>query len=122
MIAEPFMGLFEGKEEEKVEINKEHILASDILIQKDERYFVLAYDFSETVSAVEYNLTSDVYYRVDIKSSFNTKYVGEPSNKAPTNASEIKINGTTLIEVENGKVIRYIEGSENIIKTLKEAN
>ena len=44
----------------------------------------------------------------------NKKYTGEESNSNPKKASDIVINGPTLIKVKNGKVIEYIEGTESI--------
>ena len=49
----------------------------------------------------------------------NSKFASEKSNKKAKNASELKINGKTLIKIYNGKIKDYIEGSSNIEKYLK---
>ena len=47
--------------------------------------------------------------------SFAKKYrTTEESNKNPTNAAELLINGSTLIKFSNNSVAEYIEGEESI--------
>ena len=44
----------------------------------------------------------------------NKQIISETSNKNATKSDELQINGTTLIEIKEGKIINYIEGYENI--------
>ena len=50
-----------------------------------------------------------------MSSAFNKKYKTDgESNKNPMNVSDFKINGITLIKVENKKIVEYIEGEEAV--------
>ena len=89
----------------------------------DGEYLVLYYDESnkdinnEMSSLVNtYKNSSDhlTIYTVNMNSPFNSKYSSTSSNTNPSNASEMKINGPTLIKFGNNKVEEYIEGSEDI--------
>ena len=57
-------------------------------------------------------------YSVDMSDPINTKYKSEESNTNPTNASEIRINGPTLIKFNDKEVIDYIEGTDDVINYL----
>ena len=48
-------------------------------------------------------------YTVDMSNALNKTYVAEESNTKPEKASDIAIKGTTLMIVEKGKVIDYID-------------
>ena len=57
-------------------------------------------------------------YSVDMNDPINTKYKSDSSNPNLTNATELKINGPTLIKFNNKKVEEYIEGTDSIIDYL----
>lgn len=101
---------------------------SDIMVGRsfsvnDGDYFVIYYDKSDdeinsdcsgivsNYSATENSL--DIY-TVDMSDGLNKGYVGDESNKNPTNVSEIVINGPTLIKFSANAVVDYIEGIDNI--------
>ena len=51
--------------------------------------------------------------------TFNKKYTTtEESNKNPTKASEISVNGPTLMRITNNGLVDYIEGEESIASYL----
>ena len=87
--------------------------------QKEDKYYVYFYDFSDKNNDVESAITSKLsesrVYRVDIKSGFNSNFMSDTSNVKAQKKEELKINGVTLIVIENGKNINYIEGSDNIV-------
>ena len=86
-------------------------------------YFVIYYDKSdEDISSdcsgivSSYSATEDSLdlYTVDMSNGLNKSYSGEESNKNPTKASDIVINGPTLIKFSGNEVVDYIEGVDNI--------
>lgn len=125
----------DSKEEQNENIqNETSISYSDIMLGRsfsmsDNDYFVLYYDKSDEEISGTYSQLVSSYkgkeghleiYTVDMSSSFNKEYatVGE-SNKKPTNANEILINGPTLMKISNHQVLEYVEGEEEISKYLK---
>lgn len=116
--------------EEETTLSTENIIVGRSLSMSDDDYLVIYYDKSDDdISSTYSNLVSDykgrnpenlTIYTVDMGSSFNKGYatVGE-SNKTPASASEMLINGPTLIKVSNKQVVEYIEGEEAITEYLK---
>ena len=49
-----------------------------------------------------------------MSNGLNKKYSGDESNTNPASASEIIINGPTLIKFSGGSVAEYIEGIDGI--------
>ena len=89
----------------------------------DGDYYVIYYDKSdeninsECSSIVSsYNSKEDNIdiYTVDMSNGLNKKYSGDESNTNPASASEIIINGPTLIKFSGGSVAEYIEGIDGI--------
>lgn len=116
----------EENDTEETVIQYEQILAGSSFNMKDDEYLVVYYDFSDEELA---ELTSAVYnygysgfsilYKVDMSDGFNKKYIAEDSsNKNPGSASDLAINGPTLIKIVDGKCVDYIEGNEKIIDYL----
>lgn len=117
----------EKKEEEKVEatIQYEEILAGSSFSMKPEKYLVVYYDFTDSelseLASKVYDYTysgSKTIYTVDMSNGFNKGFAKEKSNKNPSKVSELAINGPTLIYFKEGKISKYIEGSEDIIDYL----
>ncbi|MDD6879409.1 MAG: hypothetical protein PUD59_04210 [bacterium] len=108
------------KDEEKVEIQYSEILAEQTFKQPNSEYFVIFYNFDSSEKSLIDALSSDLstivsIYKVDLSKKFNLSYItNEKSNKKPTSSNELKIYGTTLIRIKNGKVINYVEGLSNI--------
>ena len=119
----------EVKEEKKeVEISREEIIVGRSLSMGDAEYLVLFYDkkdednsstYSSAASNYRYNSEALPLYEVDMSSAFNKNYVTDgESNKNPTTEEEILINGPTLIRVQNGQVVEYLEGESAITSYL----
>ena len=94
----------------------------------DGDYYVIYYDKSdeninsECSSIVSsYNSKEDNIdiYTVDMSNGLNKKYSGSESNTNPNSASEIVINGPTLIKFSDGSVEEYIEGIDEIKNNLQ---
>lgn len=118
----------EEKETTETAIDYEKILVGNSFSMSDTEYLVVYYDTSDAdVSKVYRDLVSNykakeehlpIYY-VDMNNSLNKKYATtEESNKNPTKASELLINGPTLIRVANNALVEYVEGEEAITNYL----
>lgn len=112
------------KENTKVMIQYEEILAEQTFKQKDEDYFVLYYDFNgddiSIINGVISKLSGTLKtYKVDLNSKFNTQYI-ENSNAQiktnPTKITELKVKNPTLIRISNKKIIKFIIGEDKIVE------
>ena len=104
-------------------ISYDEIILGRSFSMGDGEYLVLYYDESNKDINNEMSSLANTYknssdhltiYIVNMNSPFNSKYSSTSSNTNPSNASEMKINGPTLIKFGNNKVEEYIEGSEDI--------
>lgn len=109
--------------EEKT-ISYDKILLGRSFSMENEEYYVLYYDSSdEDISSIYNELLSNyrakddglsIYY-VDMNDGLNKSHsTTEESNKNPNTVEDLFINGPTLIKVQEGKVIKYIEGESEI--------
>ncbi len=119
--------LFGKKEtEEEVEIQKVEILMGETFEKKDSEYIIVYYDFEDKIYSNLYTMVVDNYnssdkdipmYKVDLSTNFSKKYMAtedENSNTNPTGLSNLKIKGATLIRIKDKKVVKYVEGKDNI--------
>ena len=53
-----------------------------------------------------------------IRLSINSSVISDNSNNKASNSNELRINGITLIKIENGKNIEYIEGISEVTSYL----
>ncbi len=90
----------------------------------DKSYYVLYYDTTneEVVNTCKSMFSSyrsangeeSIYY-VDMNSGFNKSYVTtEETNKSVEQVSDLRINGPTLIRIEQNHIVEYVEGLDNI--------
>lgn len=111
--------------EEETENNattvSDRILASNIFNQKEDEYYVYFYDFSdenEAVASVMSNISTKVY-KVDTSSSLNSKYVtDEKGNKKAKKVEDLRVKNSTVIKIDNDKIVEYYEGSSEILDGL----
>ena len=91
------------------------------------KYLVVYYDTtednaSEILNAIySYQYSNEeplTLYTVDLSNSLNKYAVNEKSNKNPTKASELAINGPTIIRFRDGNVREYIEGFDKVVDYL----
>ena len=103
-------------------IQYDEILAGSSFNMNESEYLVVYYDFYDRDLM---DMTSQIYtysysgeyrlYSVDMSNGFNKPYItDQESNKNPSSAQELLINGPTLIKVVNGKPAEYIEGANEI--------
>lgn len=119
-----FTSLLKGQylsEKKETLINYETILAGQSFSRAPEKYYVVFYEFDEEVDLTTTisNLSSGAkIYKVDLGSAMNKNVINDKSNPKASEASELQINGTTLIVIENNKNIEYIEGTEKVTNYL----
>lgn len=108
-------------------IQYDEILVGTSFNQPDDEYLVLFYNVDNDINSAYYTLKSDyeakddalpIYY-VNLASKLNSDCISSESNESATNASELKINDTTLIKFTNNKISEYIVGAEKISDYLK---
>ena len=112
----------------EADIQYQEILAGNSFSVDKGHYFVLYYDMSDEDLKSSYTSLITTYedkeghfsiYTVDMSSAFNKKYISDVSNVDVQNIDALKISGPTLIEIQSGKVINYVEGQEEIANVLK---
>lgn len=113
-------------EKKDVSIQYDEILAGSSFTMRDDEYIVVYYDFSNEEMSGLYSALTDYktngskrLYTVDMSNGFNKNYTGKKANKNPKNAEELIIADATLIEFKDGKVVKYVEGSDSVIDNLK---
>ena len=109
--------LFNKKEKDEETTNSisNRILASDSLKQSDSSYYVYYYDSTnedDEVREKTYDLLETVY-RVDLNDDFNANFIGTPSGIVDS-LEELKVSDPTIIRVENGKIVSFYNGKEEI--------
>ena len=120
----------EDESELETEIQYEEILAGSSFTMRDEEYLVVYYDFTSedasdigsAIYAYSTSYTEDVLrvYTVDMSNAFNKKYASdEKSNEAPESATDLLINGPTIIRIKDSKAIEYIDELEDVLDYLQ---
>lgn len=111
-----------GKDEQtkkEVAIQYEEIIAGQIMNRNDENYYVMLFDFTDenagTLISLKDNYTSVEealpVYIVDLEKGFNDCLeLGENETiiDNPTSINELKVNDTTILKIENGKVTNRV--------------
>lgn len=97
------------------------IVASNIFNQSEDSYYVYFYDFNDEDERVSSSISniSDVVYRVNTASGFNSKYVtDEVGNSKAKTLDDLKVKAPTLIKIDNDTISSYYEGVNDIINAL----
>lgn len=108
--------------EEEVSIQYEEILAGMTFDMNQDEYYVLFYDF-DGPDATYLGYLFDQYasiegnyiYEVDLGSGFNKNIISKDTNSKAQKASDLKVKDPTLIKIENGKNVEYVEGASQLI-------
>src|SRR5574344_101375 len=89
-------------------------------------YYVFLFDSTSSLNS-KYQALISTYeakddaikmYYVDLSKKFNSPFVGETSNPKPTSASDVKIKGSALVLIKNGKASKYYESESDYEKVL----
>ena len=118
------------KSDEEISISLDSTIVGRSLSMPEKYYYVLYYDakdeevnenYSSIISNYIYSTAEDKVklYTVDMSEGLNKQYVAEESKPMPEKSTDIAIKGTTLMVIENGKVVYYIEDENRIKELLK---
>ncbi len=111
----------------EVSVSYENIVLGRSFSMGDGEYYVLYYDknneeisstYSSLVSGYGAGVDSVPLYVVNMGDALNSFAVSDSGNNAAKDASELKINGPTLIKFNGGAISEYIEGEEGITSKL----
>ena len=112
----------------EVEVQFDEILIGKSFSLKDSEYYVLYYETNdEDISSDMASLVStyrssnkDLYlYTVDMSNALNSQFIADEANEDASKASELKINGPTLIKFVDGEIDEYIDGIDDITEELE---
>ena len=99
-------------------ISYSEIMAGRSFSMPENEYLVLYYDKSDSELLSTYSSIVSSYrskedhltiYTVDMSDALNKTYISEEKNISPSNVSELKINGPTLIRFREGQVANFVE-------------
>ena len=103
---------------EAATIDYKYILLGTVFDRADKDYYVIFDDYEKNAHKYANALVEDndkiPVYKVDTSKKENSSCLSEESNPNAKNASELKINDITLIRITNGKIAKYVTGSEKI--------
>ena len=103
------------------------ILAGETFNKPGDSYYVMFYDSEDPVVNVldvvieryRFENPDETIYIVDLNKGFNKPYVSEDSNADAQNSADLRIAGPTLMKIEKGSNVLYVEGEEEIREVLK---
>jgi len=78
-----------------------------------------AYYFQIIMENYMFEEDSTKLYFADLNSPFNQSFHSEESNPKATNALDLKVGDVTLIKIRNGRIIRFLEDIDEIVKELE---
>lgn len=116
----------EKKEETPTEIQYTEILVGEIwnkggayyvLAGKEDDQFLTLYD--SYLSEYQEKNTEASYYLINLDNVFNRQYIAETSNLYTKNPADIRFKESTLLKINNGKVVGAYEGKDQIVAHLE---
>lgn len=108
----------EGKE---TKYDMTQILAGQTFSKLDKEYYVVFYDFDEQTDITTNidSVSKKTIYKVDLGLGNNKNIISSVGNANASNASELQVNGPTIIKITDGVNAEYIEGLDNVNTYLK---
>lgn len=124
---DPKKQLTDDEKEAPSVIQYDEILATQTFNMNYGEYYVMFYDFESQGSSLYKSIMSKYLdsnknakiYTVDLSKGINKVYIGEEGNAKVSNAEGLKINGPTVIKINNGQNVAYGEGADAIKAILK---
>lgn len=110
--------IFENKLDASEIQYKEIIIGS--MFDKDGEYYVLLIEkddvYKDLFDTYISKIKDDKLYTVDLSNAFNKKYL---SDDYSYDDDEFKVKGTTLVKIDDHKIVQHFETKEGIIEKLK---
>lgn len=120
---------FEDKDEETKEVAFDYnsTMIGSMFKKPYDEYYVAIYDTSKDealslagiLGSYENKEDGTKVYLADLALDVNKTYYSETSNPKAKSIGDIKVGDFTLIKFKNGKIVKYIEGVDNISSELK---
>lgn len=110
-----------------VNIDYDTCIVGNMFNRPYDEYYVFLYSSTDNSASTYKGLITSykdtdnakkIYY-VDLNDKFNAAYLGESSNKKPSDVSEVKIKESALILIKDGKVVNYYETLDDYKNVLK---
>lgn len=102
------------------------ILAGDTFSIDNNKYMVLffsekdSHDYLKNAfKAYDSNDNTIKLYKVNIDEPINSFVKGKDKNETASSVKELSITGDTLVTIENGKIVSYIDVEDDIISALE---
>ena len=102
------------------------ILAGDTFNVSSDKYMVLffsekdSHDYLKNAfKAYDSNDNTIKLYKVNIDEPINSFVKGKEKNEAASSIKELSITGDTLVTIENGRIVSYVDVEDDIINALK---
>lgn len=102
------------------------IIAGKTFSQKENDYMVMFFSEKNASEALKNSLSSYdpaqkslKLYKVNLDEAINSFVKSDENNTTATNSKELKIKQNTLITINNGTIISYIEDETEILNILK---
>lgn len=104
----------------EITIDYTDIVAGQSFNRNYDEYYVVFYNYDEESSLTTkiLNIKTNKVFRVDLANGINKTIISDHGNKDVTNAGELRVNGTTLLKIENGNKVEYIEGIDSVTEYL----
>jgi len=100
-------------------IQYREILAGQTFSMNKDEYYVIFTDSEGDYYSIYNNIaegnTDKSIYLVDISNPLNNLFISDESNSSVQKASELKVKDNTLIKIQNGKNVEYIEDRTKIL-------
>lgn len=109
----------------ETEVSQTFINIGTVFNRDNDEYYVLFDNYESDYTQSTYinyliDKEEDIkVYKVDMSKNENKKYASEEENDDAQSVEDLKINGVTLIKIEDHENVRYISGREDIEEYLK---
>ena len=101
-----------------IKVNSNDIIISDILKQKEDKYYVIAIKGNDDIYKLYTQNMQDGLYNIDLNNALNKAIIGNETIVGE-NPKDIRISDTTLFIIENHVITEYYVGSEDVVNKLK---
>lgn len=106
------------KEYNGINSSSKDILASDLLKQKEDLYYVIAINDNYKDVYELYTKKMDSFYNIDLNNALNKNIISNKTDISD-NPRDIKINDTVLFVIENKQIKEYFVGKDEVVNKLK---
>lgn len=107
---------------ESIELYEDMIIASKTFEKPENEYMVIFFSEKDIKDSLKTALSSynkeTKLYKVNKDEAINRFVISEEENPNATTSSELKINKTTLIVINNKKIVSYVTNEDDILNKI----